>query len=97
MTRPADEAPKTIVADKKTWIQVREAARRLDLTTGRIYHLVADGRLESRHHLGLLYLEQGTVARYQEYQRQLRHLRTKMSPLSSIRATGTGPIRLTRS
>lgn len=81
MTRPATEAPRQLPLDGRTWMQVQVAARRLKVTAGRIYHLVADGRLQAREHLGLIYVEEESLKRYGRYQRQLHHLRTKMTAI----------------
>lgn len=81
MTRAATAAPAKLVEGDHTWWQVRLVARRLKITAGRVYHLIADGRLRAREHQGLFYVEERSVARYARYQDQLRHLRTKMTPL----------------
>lgn len=81
MTRAADDGPDHIQAAGTRWLQVRVAAEELDITPQRIYHLIDDKRLRTRSHLGLLYVHQGDVHRYKEYQRQLHHLQTKLAPL----------------
>jgi hypothetical protein len=81
MTRPATAAPQRVVEDGRTWVQIRVAARRLGITKGRVYHLVADGRLKMQEHLGLIYVDWKSVQQYARFQQQLQHLRTKMTPL----------------
>jgi hypothetical protein len=81
VARPASDGPRTLQQDGTTWIQPQVAAERLHITPGRIYHLIADGRLHSMHYRGLLYVDVRSVKRYATYQRQLQHLRTKMVPL----------------
>lgn len=81
MTRPADHGPRTVREAGETWLQVREAARQLGVTSARIYHLVDDGRLRHRTQQGLLYVRARDVKRYLKYQHQLNHLRTKLTPL----------------
>jgi len=63
------------------WLRVGEAAVQLDVTPGRVYQLIADGRLEHALRDGYYYVNQRSVRRYIRYQIQLHRLRTTGAPL----------------
>lgn len=61
--------------DGVAWLSVREAARRLQLTTPRIYHLIADTRLAMMKFGGLYYVKEQDVSTYQRYRQALDRLK----------------------
>ena len=58
------DAPARRWVDGVLWLQVAEAARRLGVTRGRIYHLTSGGRLRTRAFDGLLYVRDQDVQLY---------------------------------
>lgn len=56
--------------DGVVWLQVVEAAQRLEVTRGRIYHLIGAGRLRTRLFDGLLYVRDQDVRLHEVVRRE---------------------------
>lgn len=77
----ASLAPATAIWEGETWLLVAEAARRLQVSTPRVYQLTK-GRLATwTSSLGLIYVRQRDVMEYQAYREQLAKLRRTGRPL----------------
>jgi hypothetical protein len=88
MTTPiaSTPPPTTIFVRGESWLLVPEAARRLKVTTGRIYHLTTDKRLRSLVQHGLNYVSYEDLEKYKTYQKQWRALRSTGRPLKAATA-----------
>ena len=73
--RPSvDDCPSTLTDRGVEWVQVAEAAKRLKVTRGRVYHLVTDGRLRHLVRGRLMYVAAPDVAKYAAWRTALRKL-----------------------
>ena len=69
-----------ITAPAVVWISVADAAGRLSVTTGRVYHLISDGRLRTQvlkvpgdlQHPRHVHVRSADVEAYRRYQRALQ-------------------------
>lgn len=62
------------------WLQVAEAARRLGVTRGRVYHLIWDERLCAKEIEGLLYVREADVHQYKSLRRESARVGGVMVP-----------------
>ena len=84
---PASSYPLVVEVAGKTWIQAREAARRLSVTLARVSQLLGDGRLTGRLIHQTRYVLEDDVTRYHALQTELTRLRAAMSPSPRRRRT----------
>jgi hypothetical protein len=81
--RPAvEDAPRKLMRDGVTWLQVAAAARILRVTRGRVYHLMWDRRLRYRElealpDARLTYVREDDVLVYRIRQKELARLRAR--------------------
>jgi len=75
---PSSSYPLAVIVDGQTWVQAREAARRLKLSRTRIVQLLGDGRLAGRLIHGTSYVRVADVRWYQQLQAQLALVRAAM-------------------
>src|SRR5438874_4116782 len=75
---PSSSYPPILKLDGQTWLQAREAARRLGISRSRIAQLLSDGRLAGRMIHGTRYVREDDVLRYRALQTELTRLRAAM-------------------
>jgi len=85
MTVPSTALPASFTADGHLWLTVPEAARRLKVTTARVYHLTSAQRVLTKAHQGLTYIRADSLDAYRLYRTQLAQLRATGRPLPLAR------------